>query len=155
MKKKNVGIAELEICRAPDVLTILGLGSCVAVAMYHERTKTGGLVHIMLPDGKMKNSVKPGKYANLAVKALHDNMEKKNGGPEGIVAKITGGSQMFKATEGFRIGEENIEVAKKELKKLGVRIVAEDLGKNYGRTIIFTPEDGNLKIKSIYGEKII
>ncbi|MEE9610649.1 MAG: hypothetical protein V3W19_05320 [Desulfatiglandales bacterium] len=155
MKKKNVGISEIEICRAPGVLTVLGLGSCVAVAMHHERSKTGGLVHIMLPEGKMKNGVKPGKYANIAVKAIHDKMKKVVGREGGIVAKITGGSHMFKVTERFHIGEENIEVVKKELKRLGIKIVAEDCGKNYGRTIIFTPEDGKIQIKSIYGEKII
>ncbi len=155
MKKKNVGIAELEICKAPDVLTVLGLGSCVAVAMYHKKSKTGGLVHIMLPEGKMKNGVKPGKYANLAVKAMHGEMEKKVGGKGRIVAKIAGGSQMFKITKSFHIGEKNIEVVKKELKKLKIKIVSEDCGKNYGRTITFTPEDGKLKVKSLYGEKII
>jgi chemotaxis protein CheD len=155
MKKKNVGIAELETCKAPDALTILGLGSCVAVAMYHEKSKTGSLVHIMLPEGEMKNGVKPGKYANIAVKAMHDKMKKNVGGTGGIVAKIAGGSNMFKVTKRFRIGEQNIKVAKSELKKLGIRIVAQDCGNNYGRSIIFTPEDGNLRIKSLYGEKII
>jgi chemotaxis protein CheD len=62
---------------------------------------------------------------------------------------------MFKITKSFHIGENNIEVVKKELKKLGISIVSEDCGKNYGRTIIFTPEDGKLKVKSLYGEKII
>jgi chemotaxis protein CheD len=155
MKIKNVGIAQHEICIAPDVLTVLGLGSCVAVALYHERSKTGALVHIMLPEGKFKNGVKPGKYANIAVKTIYEEMKKKVGGKGRIVAKVAGGAQMFKITKSLHIGEKNIEVAKEELKKLKIKIVSEDCGKNYGRTITFTPEDGKLKIKSLYGEKII
>jgi chemotaxis protein CheD len=155
MKKKNVGISEIKICKAPDDLTVLGLGSCVAVAMYHEQSKTGGLVHIMLPEGRKKNQAKPGKYANTAVKKLHGRLKKEVGDDGKIVAKVVGGAQMFKSTKCFSIGEKNITATKRELKKLGIRIIAEDCGKDYGRTITFSPKDGEMKIRCIHGETII
>ncbi|MFV2040861.1 MAG: chemotaxis protein CheD [Candidatus Hydrothermarchaeales archaeon] len=151
MKKKNVGIAEMKICRAPEVLTILGLGSCVAVALYHERTKTGGLVHIMLPDGRAEKRNRPGKYAHIAVPALHKEMLEEVGRKGRIVAKVCGGSKMFKSATGFNIGADNVTAAREELAKLGLKIVGEDCGKDYGRNVKFTPENGKIVIRSVNG----
>jgi chemotaxis protein CheD len=136
-------------------MTIPGLGSCVAVALYHKKSKTGGLVHIMLPEGTLKDGVKPGKYANIAIKTLYGEMKKEVGEGGRITAKIVGGSQMFETTKSFAIGEKNISVAKAELRKLGIKIVGEDCGKNYGRNIHFSTENGELKIKCVYGEMVI
>ena len=44
----KVGMADLNICIAPDALTTLGLGSCVGVALYDAQMRIAGLVHIML-----------------------------------------------------------------------------------------------------------
>ena len=45
----KVGMADLNICHAPDAITTLGLGSCVGVALYDQPKKLAGLVHVMLP----------------------------------------------------------------------------------------------------------
>jgi chemotaxis protein CheD len=42
-----------------------------------------------------------------------------------------------------------VEASKLKLEKLGIRILAEDTGLNYGRTIIFYPETGELHVKSV------
>ena len=46
----KVGMADLKVCKCPDALTTLGLGSCVGVALYDPVTKISGLLHCMLPD---------------------------------------------------------------------------------------------------------
>ena len=46
----KVGMADLKICKSPDGVTTLGLGSCVGIAVRDPVTKIGGLAHIMLPD---------------------------------------------------------------------------------------------------------
>lgn len=46
----KVGMADLNICKAPDTITTLGLGSCIGIALLDPVTKIGGLAHIMLPD---------------------------------------------------------------------------------------------------------
>lgn len=35
----KVGMADLNVCRAPDAITTLGLGSCVGVALYDKIQK--------------------------------------------------------------------------------------------------------------------
>ena len=46
----KVGMADLNVCKAPDVITTLGLGSCIGLVLYDPVTKVGGMVHYMLPD---------------------------------------------------------------------------------------------------------
>ncbi len=150
--KKNVGMAEIKICQCPDELGILGLGSCVALALYHEKSQTGALAHIMLPEGVQRDGVKPGKYATTAVPKTIEKMKKKVGEKGRIVAKIVGGSQMFSITKTFGIGERNVSSVKDELRKHKIKIVAEDTGRNYGRNITFSTLDGTIKIKCVYGE---
>ena len=51
----KVGMADLNICKAPDGITTLGLGSCVGVALREPGKPWGGLAHVMLPDSTRKN----------------------------------------------------------------------------------------------------
>ena len=46
----KVDMADLKLCKSPDSITTLGLGSCVGIAIRDPVTKVGGLAHIMLPD---------------------------------------------------------------------------------------------------------
>ena len=41
----KVGMADLNICKAPDTITTLGLGSCIGLTLYDPVTKFGGMVH--------------------------------------------------------------------------------------------------------------
>lgn len=61
----KVGMADLQLCKSPGVLTTLGLGSCVGVALYDPVNKIGGLLHCMLPDStQFKNNSNTAKYAD-------------------------------------------------------------------------------------------
>ncbi|HCL02802.1 MAG TPA: chemotaxis protein CheD, partial [Lachnoclostridium phytofermentans] len=49
----------------------------------------------------------------------------------------------------LRVGERNVEATKEKLNSLRIPILAQDTGLNYGRTIEFNPESGELLIKSV------
>ena len=51
--------------------------------------------------------------------------------------------------EMMRVGESNVLAVKEELSKLNVPIVAQDTGLNYGRTIVFSPSNNILLVKSV------
>ena len=55
-----------------------------------------------------------------------------------------------------RVGDRNVEAVKKKLKEFGIRILAEDTGDSYGRTVIFYPENGDFVIRrdEQYGEYV-
>ena len=52
MKIIKVGMVDLNVTKAPGILTTLGLGSCVGIALYDKHNKIAGLAHIMLPSSR-------------------------------------------------------------------------------------------------------
>ena len=149
----KVGMADLNICKPPDAITTLGLGSCVGIVLYDPVTKVSGMAHVMLPDStQIKNNSNIAKFADTAIDKLIDDMIRSGASKSRLVSKIAGGAQMFSfgsQNDLMRIGERNIAASKQKLSKLGIRILAEETGANYGRTIEFYPETGKLLIKSI------
>ena len=131
----------------------MGLGSCVGVALYDKNTKTAGLVHVMLPDStKVRQNQNRAKFADTGIDYLIELLEKEGAKKSSLTAKIAGGAQMFafsSSNDMLRVGERNVEAVKDKLKKLGIRILAEDTGLNYGRTVEFYPETGDFIIKSV------
>lgn len=149
----KVGMADLKTGRDKDVLTTLGLGSCIGIAMYDKSTKIGGLAHIMLPDStQIKNNTNIAKFADTGINELLNQMVKMGARKTSIVAKIAGGAKMFEMS-GLsaigNVGERNAESSKATLKKLGIKLVAEDTGLNYGRTVELYCDDGKFLIKAV------
>lgn len=156
----KVGMADANVCVPPNTITTLGLGSCVGIVLYDPVKKIAGLAHIMLPDStKIMNNSNKYKFADTAIDALIIEMEKIGADKRSLIAKIAGGAQMFSFgnnVDMLRIGDRNVEATRDRLYKLGIPILAEDTGSNYGRTIEFNPKTGLLHIKSVgMKEKII
>lgn len=149
----KVGMADLNICRAPDMITTLGLGSCIGIALYDPVLKLGGLAHIMLPDStKMKNNTNIAKFADTGIDELVRRMTAEGASMRRLVAKIAGGAKMFEVSgvsEVGNIGARNAEASRQKLKDLGIPLLAEDTGLNFGRTVELYCDTGEFHIKSV------
>jgi len=152
-KMIKVGMADLNLCQAPDAITTLGLGSCVGVVLYDANTKIAGLVHVMLPDStKIKNNENIAKFADTGIEEMVRRVVQAGASRNALKAKIAGGAQMFafsSENDLLRVGARNVEAVKEKLAGLRIPIVAEDTGNSYGRTIEFYPETGELLIKAV------
>ena len=51
------------------------------------------------------------------------------------------------------MGERNIEATRAALAKLGIPIVAEDVGGEYGRSVRFVAATGAMTVRSLVGRK--
>ncbi len=153
----KVGMADLNVCISPNAITTLGLGSCVGIVLYDPVKKIAGMVHIMLPDStKILNNENKAKFADTGIDLLIKRMAEIGADRRVLIAKIAGGAQMFafgSNNDMMRIGDRNVEATKLKLGQLGIRIMAEDTGANYGRTVEFYPETGALLIKSVGKDK--
>lgn len=149
----KVGMADLKVCHAPDAVTTLGLGSCVGVALYDKVTKIAGLVHVMLPDStQVRQNSNKAKFADTGIDELIKVMAAAGANRSRLTAKIAGGAQMFAFSgnsDMLRVGERNVEAVKRKLSALGIRVLAEDTGLNFGRTVEFYPESGDFVIKAV------
>ena len=148
-----VGMADLKAAKSPGVLKTLGLGSCIGIALYDPVAKVAGLAHIMLPDSKaITNNQNDAKFADTAVIKLIADMEKLGAKKVNMRAKIAGGAQMFAfnaTNDSLRVGDRNAEASRKILNKVGIKLVAEETGANFGRTVELYAEDGSFLIKAI------
>lgn len=153
----KVGMADLAVCISPDSVTTLGLGSCVGVAIRDPITKIGGLAHVMLPDsGAIRNNSNIYKFADTGITELINQMEKAGAKRSRMVAKLAGGAQMFafqNKSELVRVGDRNVEACRAKLKEFGIRILAEDTGQTFGRTVVYYPETGDYVIKAVGKEE--
>ena len=149
----KVGMADLKAGKNPDSIISYGLGSCVGIALYDPQTKVGGLAHIMLPDSTQARATdNKAKFADTALPVLLDEILALGGSRSRLTAKIAGGSQMFsfaQATDVMRIGDRNAEAVRAVLKSLSIRLVAEDVGGNYGRTVELLLDSGAFLIKTV------
>lgn len=151
---EKVGIADMKIVRTPDHIRTSGLGSCVGLVIYDLEKNIAGLAHVMLPESSLSkvSHFNPAKYADTAVEDLVSRLISNGARRISLRAKIAGGAQMFQFVtnnEMMRIGPRNVEAVKKELCRLKITIVSEDVGGNNGRTIEFDPCSACLQIRTV------
>lgn len=149
----KVGMADLKVCKSPDAITTLGLGSCVGIAIRDPQTKIGGLAHVMLPDSKqIKDNSNIPKFADTGIEELVRQVVAAGAMKSRLQAKIAGGAQMFafqNKSDLVRVGERNVQATIEKLRELGIPLLAQDTGKNFGRTVIFYPENGDFLIRAV------
>ena len=148
----TIGIAEMRISESPAAFVTYALGSCVGICLYDPMRKVGGLGHILLPAFPKENpNERLCRYADTCLPEMVKAMERAGCLRSRITAKIAGGAKMFSVADdtGFgNIGMRNVAAVKDVLQKLQVRIIAEDTGLNYGRTVYFYTESGSMVVKS-------
>lgn len=153
MSNITVGMADLNICRAPDVLITVGLGSCIGLTLYDPVMKIGGMVHYMLPDSSITpNNSNIAKFADTGIPELVKRITMAGANRTRLIAKIAGGAKMFGVNQMSNIGsigERNALAAKQILGNFNIKLVAEDTGLNYGRTVELHCDTGDFYIKAI------
>ena len=149
----RVKVAECAVGRDEQTLITIGLGSCVAIALYDATARVGGLAHTLLPDETMaRDRANPAKFAASAVTLLLAEMTRLGADAKRIRAKLVGGASMFAnllPAGGINIGDRNVAAARRALERNGIRIVAEDVGSDHGRSVHFHLDDGRVEVRSL------
>ncbi len=151
----NVGLGQIALTQPPGVLVSIGIGSCIALCLYHRMTKTAGMAHIMLPESneRFASLDKPAKYANPAVENLLKEFYRRGiKNHQSLVATIVGGAQLFIFKQVPNIGAKNIETVKKALEEHRIPLKKEAVGGNYGRSLWFYSDTGKVLIRSKFKE---
>ena len=123
------------------------LGSCVSVCLWDAAAGVGGLNHYLLPRG-IGQGMSALRYGSLAVPELIRRVLVIGAQPSRIRAKIFGGACLNGYGAG-RLSRENIEIARDCLAQAQIPIVAEDVGDQFGRKLLFRIPDGDVWLKTV------
>jgi chemotaxis protein CheD len=147
-----VRVGELLVTDAPAVLAAVALGSCVAIMLYDERSRIGGLAHVLLPSqGMSRIKGEPGRFAQTAVPVLVERMIARGARAPSVTARLVGGASMFVSLTppgAIQMGERNVVAAREALHRHGIRLVGEAVGGDFGRTVEFDLGTGKVEVVS-------
>ena len=125
------------------------LGSCVAVCLYDTQLKIGGINHYMLPLWNGTGLASP-KYGNIAINKLIERMEKLGSNKANLVAKVFGGGNVLSSSNNtFSIGKRNAQLALDMLAEHKIPIIAQSLGGDHGRQILFNTHTNEVRQKYV------
>lgn len=153
-----VGIAQGNVVHKPRELVSYALGSCVGLCLYDRSSGIAGMAHILLPSHRDAiDRTNPYKFADTGCSILLEEMLREGACRRFITAKMVGGAKMFH-TDGktWGIGERNVKAVRETLAALGICLIAEDTGKDYGRTVTLDSASGIVTVTSVkHGIKVI
>lgn len=140
-----------------DVLSVVGLGSCVALILIAPKKGAAALAHVVLPERKMTSArqVPPGKFADTALPALLEAFAKFRIKPTDLYAILVGGATMFGHTKGSKlagIGDRNIAAVHEVLALNGIGVASEDVGGTSGRSVQVAVDGLEVFVRSGAGE---
>jgi chemotaxis protein CheD len=145
-----VGVGEIACASEPDMLVTQALGSCIGLTLWDPRLHIGGMAHVMLPTSPGSEFTgNRHRFADLAVPELVDRMVELGAGRHRMIAKIAGGSAMFRGESGMdTIGGRNAAAVLEQLEKCGLSVRAADTGGSHARTIELHLDTGMLLVRS-------
>lgn len=150
-KEFKVGIGDMKLSRGEGRIITYALGSCIGVSFYDPLLHLGALLHIMLPARYGASDPNIFKYADSGIqetirKLLAFGMVKSR-----TSVKIAGGAKMFEISGNAdfgNIGQRNAAMVKQILAAENMRLVAEDTGGTYARTMLLQLESGDVSIRT-------
>jgi len=123
------------------------VGSCVAVCLWDKRRKSGAINHFLRPATSDPRQATP-EFGNVATVELIHIMERGGSKRNDLRAQIIGGGSPETQPQAS-VGPENVAVARKVLKRKGIRIVSEDIGGHMGRKIVFEVHTGHVIVMKV------
>jgi len=151
MRRLTITAGEYCFSQAPDILETF-LGSCVGVAIYDPERRLGGLLHIVLPKGmKKKEDEAPASYATSGVPFMLAILAEAGcRHQQGWQVTLVGGAHI-RSTENkidLQIGQRNVLALRAIFRELGIPIVHEEVGGDYGRQMTFDLTSGGVAVRS-------
>ncbi|MEW6426714.1 MAG: chemotaxis protein CheD [Thermodesulfobacteriota bacterium] len=149
-----IGIGEYGVSADPrETIKTFGLGSCVAVAVFHRPSSVAGLVHVALWNSRangQKARELPGYFADTGIAALLRQVGEEAGRIHAreLEVKIAGGASVFDPNDVFMIGYRNVLAVKHVLARFGLAPAASETGGELSRTVEVHVGKGTMTISS-------
>jgi chemotaxis protein CheD len=143
------------------------LGTCVAIVVWHPRSRIGGMCHYLLPS-RSSLDTKPqrerGMFADDVMRLFEKELALSSTRPEEYVVKLFGGGSMFaddtdaqecsldpctpvERMQCHEVGCRNVKAGRELLSRHGFRIAAEHVGGHGSRHLVFDLATGDVWIR--------
>ena len=153
MTERLVRVGDWAVESGDTVLVTLGLGSCVAIALYDPVARAGGLAHLLLPSPSLaRDQSNPGRFPETVMPLLLARLAGIGAERSRLTARLVGGASMFgagAAPGAVAMGERNVVAARQVLAAAGVPVVGEDVLKSHGRSVYFFLADGRVEVRTV------
>ncbi|NDY72372.1 hypothetical protein DO021_11915 [Desulfobacter hydrogenophilus] len=132
------------------------LGTCLGLALYDQKRKAGGLIHILLPSplGNAEfQPESPGKYASSGIPMLINKLRRMGCTTQDLKATIAGGALVGPVSSldlGLDIGGKSAEIAHRILKEQGIEILKSETGGFFACTLKLDMMTGETKIVPVW-----
>ncbi len=152
MSRILLGIGDLGATNAAggEVRT-LALGSCVSLILLEPKSRTVGMAHVALPDSKVDRAraeILPGYFADTAVVALMEQIQRINPQAKRCIVKLVGGASVMDPGGLFNIGKRNVTALKKALWQRRMGAMAEEVGGTISRTVSVRVVDAKVVVST-------
>ena len=151
MTRRDVGIGDILVSAADDEIKTYALGSCVALVVWDQTLRAGGMIHVALPEAQInpeKARDKPGYFADTGLPLLFSELKRLGANRRTCWVKLIGGSSILDENRTFDIGRRNSLAVKKYLWKIGLALTSEDIGGNISRTVALSVFSGELTVST-------
>ncbi len=153
MRERVVRVADWAVDAGDVVLVTLGLGSCVAVALYDAQARAGGLAHLLLPSPNLaRDRSNPARFPETALPLMLGELARVGARRERLTARLVGGASMFGPSAGTTpggMGERNVTAAREVLAAAGIPVTAEEVLQRHGRSVYFFLDDGRIEVRTV------
>ena len=142
-----VDISEYEVVGDGTTLIAYGLGACVGLVVYDPESDVGGLARAMLPRRSDGAGTSDGKYVDAAVETMVREAISAGAGFGTLEGYVVGGGDLLDLQQLPReVSENNVAAAHEAFVSLDVPVAGTAVGGDYGRTVEFDTETGEIRI---------
>lgn len=148
--RHQVGIAEMRVSDdEKEIITAKRLASCVAITLYDESAKVGGLLRCVLPssaiDGNRASNA-PHTFADTGIQKLLESVEQLGADRGKLRATLVGGSNLLGDSTVFHMGDRTTLSVRDALSILGIQVQHEEVGGVISRDMEFRLADGRVVV---------
>lgn len=129
------------------------LGSCISACVRDPKAGLGGMNHFMLPISNSANSIEKAdaaRYGNFAMEQMINDILRNGGTRQNLEIKIFGGGRVMRGVTD--VGNKNIDFVREYIQLEGLSLLAEDVGGNYPRKVVYHPKTGKVKMKKLLSQ---
>lgn len=148
-KVRTVGlrIGEVFTSDKPVIVDTVLNSPCMGVCVFLPGTDMGGMVHFAMPTAPAQVDKKSQlNYGDRAIETLVQTLQILTGKPAtSFSAKIVGGAKNSNSRS-TKLGDDNINIAKKLLAQYKIKIIGEDVGGESDRQVLFHVSGGRLQV---------